>query len=516
MPVLNKMSDLRLYTPHANQRLVHESKAKYRVVVAGRRFGKSALGLNEALARAFQLKNQIIWIILPLQKQAREIYWVDPDVVKYFMPYVNAGLIKINNSELSLKVLSTGSWIRLKGSDNFESLRGSGIDLIVWDEVADIKERAFEVILPALADSPNHRMLYIGTPKGLNFFHDFALQGDHNHIIPSVEKPINLKSDWMTWHFTSYDNLAWLEGSSERQTFISFINLQKAEAEEKGKLSFFNQEYMGSFEESAGRFFPRWFYKTHVTKPIEPNPIYTIFGTIDWGRSAPMCWLAHVVIPMNFEGIKFNRVITFKEVYGSGKSPFEQAQLITGDSKNGILGAINYTTIKKTYYDPSMDTPQSDGSMSVADQFRRSFEQLTGERPQMTPASNKRVSRWAAVENWMRQAPDGLPFWLVSENCINLIRTIPLMRPDPNNIEDLNTTLEDHGIDSAAYGLQYVTWVDTGKVGSVVYKPPIIQYQPKLWIPTTLGGNGINSYMMPKPSLFETAGMKKSRIGGIR
>ena len=49
-----------LYTPHKNQIKVHENKAKYRVVVAGRRFGKSALGLNESLARAFQIKNQII------------------------------------------------------------------------------------------------------------------------------------------------------------------------------------------------------------------------------------------------------------------------------------------------------------------------------------------------------------------------------------------------------------------------------------------------------------------------
>jgi len=130
---------------------VHQSRAKYRVVVAGRRFGKSALGLNEAIARAFQLKNQIIWIVLPLLKQAKEIYWIDPDITKYFMPYVHLGLIKIDNSELSLKVLPTGSWIRIKGSDNPDSLRGSGIDLIIWDEVADVKEEAFEIIKPSLA-----------------------------------------------------------------------------------------------------------------------------------------------------------------------------------------------------------------------------------------------------------------------------------------------------------------------------------------------------------------------------
>jgi len=135
--------ELKLYEPHLNQIKIHESKARYRVAVCGRRFGKSALAINECIARCFQLPNQICWIILPLQKQAKEIYWIDPDITRYFMPYVMAGLVKIDNSELSLKFIKTNSWIRLKGSDNYEGLRGSGIDFIVWDEADDMKEQAY-------------------------------------------------------------------------------------------------------------------------------------------------------------------------------------------------------------------------------------------------------------------------------------------------------------------------------------------------------------------------------------
>src|SRR3990167_10416780 len=317
------------YEPHANQVKVHESKAKYRVVVAGRRFGKSALGLNEALARAFQLRDQIIWIILPLFRQAKEVYWIDPDITKYFVPYIQAGLIKQDQNELSLNVLSTNSWIRLKGSDNYESLRGAGLDLIIWDEVADVKAEAFETIKPALADSPWHRNLYIGTPKGLNHFHDFALYGNHDGSIPTYEKPINTDPEWQTWHFTSFDNATWPEGSYERQMFVQYINKQRKEAEEKGKLAFFNQEYMASFEESAGRFFPKWTYKSHVLdQSFFPNDKYIRIATMDWGRTAPFAWYAHAIVPMEAGGVKFNRVITFKEVYGTGKSPFQQAQEI--------------------------------------------------------------------------------------------------------------------------------------------------------------------------------------------
>jgi hypothetical protein len=453
---------MKLYTPHANQKVIHQSKARYRVVVAGRRFGKSALGLNEALARAFQIPNQIIWIILPLFRQAKEIYWIDPDITQYFMPYVQAGLIKVDKNELSLHIKHTNSWVRLKGSDNYDSLRGAGLDLTVWDEVGDTKPEAFEAIAPALADSPNHRSLYIGTPKGLNHFHDFALKGNHSGIIPDFEKPYKLSSDWHTWHFSSYDNMTWPEGSYERRMFTEYINNQREEADEKGKLSFFNQEYMASFEESAGRFFPKWSFRSHVLeRGIDPKPHLTRYGSIDWGRSAPMAWYAHVVIPQTFDEVKFNRVITFKEVYGTNKSPYEQAEDITRE--------IDYKTVSNTYYDPAMNTPQSDGSMSVADQFQKAFEQLTGDHPRMTPASNKRVSRWAAMDNWMRIAPDGMPYWMITPNCKNLIRTLPLMQPNPLDIEDVDTTQEDHAIDSVGYFLQYIPWIDA-KVGA--FKQP--------------------------------------------
>lgn len=455
--------ELKLYEPHANQIKVHESKAKYRVVAAGRRFGKSAMALNEAIARAFQLPNQIIWIILPLFRQAKEIYWIDPDITKYFIPLIQSGLIKQDKSELSLHVLSTNSWIRLKGSDNYDSLRGSGIDLIIWDEVADVKEEAFETIKPALADSPNHRVLYIGTPKGLNWFHDFAIYGDHNNIIPRFEKPLKVKEDWMTWHFSSYDNMAWPEGSYERKMFVKYIDKEKQDAEEKGKLPFFNQEYLASFEESAGRFFPKWTYKTHTCRPItDINPELPIFGSIDWGRQAPFCFLLHTEKVVEWNNRKFRRIITFKEIYDTLKSPYEVAQM--------ICKAIDVIRIKSIYYDPSMATPLSDGSLSVAEQIQQDIEKISGHYVQMIPASNKRVSRWAAVDNWMRTAPDGFPYWLISTDCKNLTRTIPLMVPDQNNIEDLDTTLEDHPIDSAGYYLQYPKWVD-GTLGGVEPKP---------------------------------------------
>jgi len=431
-----------LYTPHINQIKIHESKARYRVVVAGRRFGKSALGLNEALARAFQMQGQIIWIILPLFKQAKEIYWIDPDITKYFMPYVQAGLIKADKSELSLFIKKTGSWIRLKGSDNYDSLRGSGLDLIIWDEVADVKQEAFDTIEPALADSPNHEQLYIGTPKGLNWFHDFALKGDHEGKIPDFGKPIKPHPKWQTWHFTSYDNLAWPEGSKKRKSFVEYIDEKRTEAEEKGKLSFFHQEYMASFEESAGRFFPKWFFNTHVYQgSLFPKPEFKIYESMDWGRSKPFAWYMHLIKLEEIIDMKFKRIYTFAELYGTGKSPHEWAEEII--DKRMEFG-VETDQIEKILVDPSMFDPLSDGSTGIKDQFNAAFEELIGTKMLFEKGTKKRTSRWATMDNWIRMAVDGMPYWIITKDCPNLIRTIPLMEPDENDIEDLNTDLEDH------------------------------------------------------------------------
>jgi len=443
-----------LYEPHANQIKVHESKARYRVVNAGRRFGKSALALNEALARGFQLKNQIIWIILPLFRQAKEIYWIDPDITRYFMPYVQAGLIKVDKSELSLNILSTNSFIRLKGSDNYDSLRGSGLDLIIWDEAADVKKEAFETIKPALADSPYHRVLYIGTPKGLNWFHEFALKGDHSGVIPTYEKKVSLDPEWETWHFTSYDNMTWPEGSYEREMFVKYIDKQRQEAEEKGTLSFFNQEYMASFEEGAGMFFSTWTHKAHVCNPFLPNTKNNIIvGGMDWGYSAPfshhLSEVSRVVMP---NGVVFYRVKTFLEVYGTQKTPAEWATIIKEEYKRYNLTFSNVAWIQA---DPATFNKGTDGSIAIRDQFINANEGFR----KMRKGSNDRIPGWVNMRNWMRIAPDGKPYWQIANNCKRLIEEIVEATFDENNNEDLAGTF-DHALDDSRYKLKALKWLD--------------------------------------------------------
>ncbi len=454
----------KLYTPHGNQRLIHASKARYRTVVAGRRFGKSAFLLNEAISLALQVERQIAWIVLPLYRQAKEIYWIDPDITKYFMPYVQAGICKADKSELSLHFGKTNSWVRLKGSDNYDSLRGSGIDLIGWDEADDIKPEAFDIIEPALADSPDHRALYVGTPKGLRQLHEFSLKGDRKGVIPDFGKPVKKDEDWETWHFTSYDNLAWAEGSREREMFVKYIDKKRVEAEEKGKLPWFNQEYLASFEKGAGMFFPTWHYSTHVLQETLKPPEHTkIIETKDWGLSAPFAWHSHWVKKEKYNGINFNRIYTFAELYGTNQTPTDWAKRIIRErARFGILS----DQVSEIFVDSTMNDRGDDGSISISTQFNQAYNRFSGYEFLMTGASRSRknrknrISRWASMVDWMRLAPDGKPYWIITKDCPNLIRTIPMMEPDEHDIEDMNTKLEDHAVDGASFGLNNIQFID--------------------------------------------------------
>lgn len=243
-----------LYYPHINQRKILADTHRYRVLIAGRRFGKSALAINYALAWILDstVKDQVVWIILPEYKQAKSIYWDDPNISNFFLPYVNAGELKKNDSELSLYCARTNSRIVLKGSDKPDSLRGSGLDLIIWDEVADIKPEAFDVVSPALTDSPNHKVLLMGTPDGYNHFHDFALMGDHAGIIERAGKEITANPDYITFKFTSYDNMTWAEGTPERISFVNNLNAERRKYKEQGQEDWFEQEYLAEFRKRAG------------------------------------------------------------------------------------------------------------------------------------------------------------------------------------------------------------------------------------------------------------------------
>ena len=201
------------------QKDVWSDKARFKVIAAGRRTGKSMLAAWQLLVKGLEADKGHVWYIAPTQQQARDIMW--QQLLELGNPVIASS--HVNNMQLTL---INGSKISLKGADRPETMRGVALKFVVLDEYADIKPTVFEQILrPALADLKGH-CIFIGTPKGRNHFYDLYKMGQSN-------KPET--KDWKSWHFTSFDN--------------PLLDKEEIEVAKNTMSTFaFRQEFMANFE----------------------------------------------------------------------------------------------------------------------------------------------------------------------------------------------------------------------------------------------------------------------------
>jgi len=170
------------------QKQVADDPSRFKVVVAGRRFGKTYLSLREICFRA-RIPNQEIFYITTSYRAAKMILW--KPLKKRLLDLRWAK--KINESELSI-LLKNGSTISLKGAEEPDRLRGVSLSYCVIDEAAEckLKELWGEIIRPALADQQGGA-LFIGTPKGKNNpFYDLYVNGKQTN-------------NWKSWQYTTLD-----------------------------------------------------------------------------------------------------------------------------------------------------------------------------------------------------------------------------------------------------------------------------------------------------------------------
>ena len=128
------------------QKEVWNDTARFKVVAAGRRTGKSRLAANLLIFNALKADKGNVFYVAPTQGQARDIMWnllleVGQEVIKSS---------HINNQQITL---INGSVISLKGADRFDTMRGVSLFWVCVDELSETKPEVWELILrPALTD----------------------------------------------------------------------------------------------------------------------------------------------------------------------------------------------------------------------------------------------------------------------------------------------------------------------------------------------------------------------------
>ena len=216
------------------QQEVFKDQTRFKVVAAGRRCGKSRMAAVTLLIEGLKCpQGSAVLYVSPTMGQSRQIIW---DLL------LDLGRDIITNSHVNnLDItLINGARIYVRGADRPDTLRGVSLTYAVLDEVADIKPEAWEQVIRASLSDKKGRALFIGTPKGRNWFYDTFKLGENGE-----------DSDWKSWHFTTQDNplIDPTEIESAKKTLSSFA---------------FKQEYMASFSNAGSDIFKEEWIKYGV------------------------------------------------------------------------------------------------------------------------------------------------------------------------------------------------------------------------------------------------------------
>jgi hypothetical protein len=223
------------------QQSIVDAPQRFKVVIAGRRFGKTHLSVRE-LCKAARLPEKEVWYVAPTYKQAKMIVFKKLRKKLQDLRWVS----KINETNMSFE-LKNGSTISLKGADNYDSLRGVGLDFLVMDEFADIDEEAWtETLRPTLADKMGSA-LFIGTPKGMNWAKDL------------YDLAQEYPEEWASFQFTT-----------EQGGNVSITEIEAARRSLDART--FNQEFRATFETFSGRIFYAFDRKYNVKPYTDPLP----------------------------------------------------------------------------------------------------------------------------------------------------------------------------------------------------------------------------------------------------
>jgi len=233
---------------HKGQRVVRDDPHRFRVLAAGRRWGKTRLGA--ALCVATACAGGRAWWVAPTYPLT-QVGWRETKALSRSIPGV-----EIREGDRIIH-FPTGGWVQVKSADGEGSLRGEGLDFAVLDECAFMQERAWqEELRPALSDREG-RALFISTPKGQNWFWRLSTLED-------------VDRNWTTYRFRTRDN--------------PYINPDEVEAASRDlPEAIFRQEYEAEFIADGSGVFRR--VSACAVLPMEMPEVYagTFVMGVDWG-----------------------------------------------------------------------------------------------------------------------------------------------------------------------------------------------------------------------------------------
>lgn len=220
----------------------------------------------------------------------------------------------------------------------------------------------------------------------------------------------------------------------------------------------------GDWDVFAGQYFDRFDPALNVARAEEFDwrPWWPRWISLDWGFEHPAAAYWHTAVPPATPASKRQtedgmtpiamgrasgkKVLTYREFVTHHMSPRELAREIIARSLCDNDGTTEREKIDAIYISPDAFARRTDEA-SIAEQMGDVFVEAGFPRP--IPADNDRVGGWMLMYQMLDAGE-----WVVTDNCIELIRTLPTLVRDSARVEDIEKMDGDDPADAARYGLK--------------------------------------------------------------
>ena len=369
--------------------------SRFKVLVCGRRWGKTILSLMYLLKDPFQ-EGERRWFITPTYRQGKMI--VFPILRQMFAGFVGA---KLNESEMSV-IFENGAELAVKGADNEHNLRGVELTKCVMDEMAYIKPHVWEEIIYPMLATTQGSVLFIGTPSGYDVMYDLYSKGQ-------------TEPDWKSWQFKTIDG--------------GFVPAEEiARAKRTMDATLFRQEFEASFESTGNRAAWNFDREIHVKKAKEiPNSLW-------WGCDFNVAAMTAVLACQYTDGT----IHYFNEVVLKNSNTEEMARKMKAIAPN-----------IEVYPDPAgkaRSTTSNRSDFAILQDF--------GFLIRAKRSHPSHIDRLNALNRKLLDA-EGNVTMTVDPKCIYLIKDLEQVQRDKKGGIDKSKLELTHALDACSYAIAY-------------------------------------------------------------
>ncbi len=461
------LDDILGYKPFPKQRQFHKSPAKYRLFGGAAGPGKSKALLMEAVVQALDHPNVNTLLL------RRTFPELETSLLHYFRRDVPRELYVAFHESKHLVEWANGSTTRFgycASEHDVYQYQGAEYLFIGIDELTLFTLRQWQFLTSRnRCPVPGTFSCMAGATNPGNIGHAWvkALWIDKQPA-PGMERPEEYDAqdyDFIPARF--FDNPIYAADKNYQKTLLALpTNLKRA---------FFD----GDWEVFAGQYFDRFDLgrNTARAEEIEWQPWWPRWISIDWGFEHPAATYWHAQAPGSLAvsgasggsfGLAGNAraqpdscVVTYREYVTHRTSPRDLAREIiarsVGSEQRSPAGKFSATAsafpslengrekIAAIYLSPDAFARRTDDA-SIAEQMGDVFAEEGFPRP--TPADDDRIGGWMLMYQMLDAGE-----WLLTDNCVELIRTLPTLVRDSVRIEDVEKMDGDDAADAARYGL---------------------------------------------------------------